>query len=301
MEQEAIVEVNSKEIKESTKVESIAKPMVKETVSSVETAIKKTEVKPVPKPIVEQKTAVTKTNPKEVEKPRESIPVAKSVAKEKVVVIKKTEASDQNATKTKVFENESPEVREVRLLLEQLDAYIELKNMGEPTKIALNQINNHVDENLEIEDESCVLVGKKAYDTFFDMLPDSNFRIQELRRLLNDVFDPLVVNLIRLDIIDHWIQEERHQYALDIMDNIMTHNSESLTLSMYCENDPNKKSSPQIELKNKYFLVYHLLDDDKKKEILAKLKKLTKSKNPTTKNIAKDIHKKISGDFWEKN
>lgn len=301
--EKSVAKTIDKVIKKPIETKVVEKTAVtQQKVIIAETKVDKMETKSISKPIITQKNKLPKTTITEkVEQPIEAKIAAEPIAKQKTSVPQKTETVEQNAISGTAFEGKSPEAMEVQLLLEQLDAYIELKNMAEARRVALNLINNHVDESVEAENGICILVGEKAYTTFLDILPDGTPQVQELRRLVNDVFDPLVVNLIRLDIVDYWIQEEKYQYALDIMDNIMVHNSESLTLPTHCENDPNVKSSPQIELKNKYFLIYHLLDDDKKKEILSQLKKLKKAKNDITKNIARDIHAKISGDFWEKN
>lgn len=185
--------------------------------------------------------------------------------------------------------------------MEELTQFIQLEEKEMAHEKAVEIINNHVDQSVYTHLGSCVLIGEEAYARYRSLFPNDASRIPYLRRMLNDVYDPLIVNIIRLDIVDHWIQKEEYQYALDIMENIMTHNSESLVLPKHCENDPNRKASPQIELKNKYFLVYHLLDKKKKEEILNKLKELTKAKNEITQHIAEDIYNKISGEFWEKN
>ena len=193
------------------------------------------------------------------------------------------------------------EYKDAQIELEQLAIHTQLNEKYEARLITVYLINNHVGENIPSKLGTCVLVGEEAFVRYRGLLKDDSSRVPDLRSLINDIYDPLVTNIIRLDIVDYWIKEEDYQKALNIMDNIMKHNSESLTLPKDCENDPNKKASPQIELKNKYFLVYHMMNKRKKQAILDKLKKLTTTKNITTQNIAKDIHGKLSGEFWEKN
>lgn len=193
------------------------------------------------------------------------------------------------------------EYKDAQIELEQLTIHTQLNEKDKARAVTVYLINNHVGENIPSRLGTCMLVGEEAFARYRSLLKDDETRVPQLRGLINDIYDPLITNMIRLDIVDYWIKEEDYQKALNIIENIMEHNSESLTLPKDCENDPNKKASPQIELKNKYFLVYHMMNKRKKEDIMSKLKSLTTAKNITTQNIAKDIYGKLSGDFWQKN
>jgi hypothetical protein len=139
------------------------------------------------------------------------------------------------------------EYKDAQIELEQLTIHTQLNEKYEARQITIYLINNHVDENIPSKLGTCILVGEEAFVRYRSLLDDDNTRVPDLRSLINDIYDPLITNVIRLDIVDYWIKEENYQKALNIMENIMEHNSESLTLPKDCENDPNKKASPQIE------------------------------------------------------
>lgn len=197
---------------------------------------------------------------------------------------------------------EQKETKNEKTKLNLFMLYIEKKNKNAAREMLISTVNQHQNKTILIGFEKCILLGTFIYTRYYDFIRNDGNLILHLENLKQEITDPLIINLIRLDQIDYWLKNGQIQRALKMLDKVLVEAPEHLFLPIACDYNWEGNFLYEFSFKNKYFIAFQLSEKEVQEGIWSKLHQLGKvAENKKTRQLAGDIRSNLTGfNFWKK-